>query len=115
MIKKWGVKTLLALILIGISAFALKSDVWVFWTWWLMAGVMGLAGMPLTGRLFKGFADKGWLFSKVIFIAISGFVTWFLVSVKILEFSTAACIGQGWWILKFFPILKTRSQSQRWE
>lgn len=93
MIKKWGVKILLALILIGISAFALKSDVWVFWTWWLMAGVMGLAGMPLTGRLFKGFADKGWLFSKVIFIAISGFVTWFLVSVKILEFSTAACIG----------------------
>ena len=93
MIKKWGVKILFALILIGASAFALKSDVWVFWTWWLMAGVMGLVGMPLTGKLFKGFADKGWLFSKVIFIAISGFLTWFLVSVKILKFTTAACIG----------------------
>ena len=93
MIKKWGVKILFALILIGASAFALKSDVWVFWTWWLMAGVMGLVGIPLTGKLFKGFADKGWLFSKVIFIAISGFLTWFLVSVKILKFTTAACIG----------------------
>ena len=93
MIKKWGVQTALMIILAAASVWLLKGDVWVFWTWWLMAGVMGLGGMPLTGRLFGGFKDKGWLFSKVIFIAVSGFLTWFLVSVKILKFTTASCIG----------------------
>lgn len=91
--KKWGIKILLSLFLLAASAILLKNDVWVFWTWWLLAGVMGLLGMPFASRIFSGFQDKGWMFSKALSIAISGFLTWFLVSVKLLKFTTWSCIG----------------------
>ena len=29
------IKLLLAVVLLGLSAFLLKGDVWTFWTWWL--------------------------------------------------------------------------------
>ena len=64
MIKKWGVQTALMIILAAASAWLLKGDVWVFWTWWLMAGVMGLGGMPLTGRLFGALRTKAGCFRK---------------------------------------------------
>lgn len=31
------IKLLLAVVLLGLSAFLLKGDVWTFWTWWLLA------------------------------------------------------------------------------
>ena len=57
------IKVVLAVLLLASSAYLLKSDVWTFWTWWLLAGVMGFAAMPVTGRLFGRFEDKGWIFS----------------------------------------------------
>ena len=81
------------LVLVGLSAYLLKGDVWTFWTWWLLALFMGMVAMPVTGRLFEGFEDKGWLFSKVFAIAVTGFLTWFLVAVELLPFTTAVCIG----------------------
>lgn len=54
---------------------------------------MGLMTMPLTGWLFRGFSDKGWIFSKVLAIALTGFLTWFLVAVKLLPFTTVTCVG----------------------
>lgn len=82
-----------AVILVVLSAYLLQGDVWTFWTWWLLALFMGMVAMPLTGRLFEGFEDKGWLFSKVLAIAVTGFLTWFLVAVEILPFTSAVCIG----------------------
>ena len=90
--KKWAPRVLLAAALAGLSAFLLKGDVWTFWTWWLLAFLMGMVAMPVTGRLFAGFEDKGWMFSKVTAIAVSGFLTWFLVAVKIIKFTTMTCI-----------------------
>ena len=49
--------------------------------WWMLAFLMGMLAMPVTGRLFCGFEDKGWIFSKVLAIAVTGFLTWFLVAV----------------------------------
>ena len=91
--KKWAPRVLLAMVLVGASAFLLKGDVWTFWTWWLLAFLMGMVAMPVTGRLFAGFEDKGWMFSKVLAVAVTGLLTWLLVSVKILPFTAAACIG----------------------
>ena len=81
-----------ALLLVALSAFLLQGDVWTFWTWYLLALVLGVAAMPLTGRLFRRFQDRGWMFSKVTAIAVSGFLTWFLVAVKIIKFTTVTCI-----------------------
>lgn len=91
--KIWIKKMVPAAVLIGISAFLLKGDVWVFWTWYLLAGIMGLIGMPVTGRLFQKFEDRGWMFSKVLAITVTGFFTWFLVAVRLLKFGTVTCVG----------------------
>ena len=91
-ITKQIFKIIPALLLVALSAFLLQGDVWTFWTWYLLALVLGAAAMPLTGRLFRRFQDRGWMFSKVTAIAISGFLTWFLVAVKIIKFTTMTCI-----------------------
>lgn len=91
--KKHIGKIGLALALIGISAFLLKGDVWIFWTWYLLAGVMGIAGMPVTGRLFGHFEDRGWIFSKILAITVTGFLTWWLVAAQLLKFTTLTCAG----------------------
>ena len=86
-------RVFLAAALAGLSAYLLKGDVWTFWTWWMLAFLMGMLAMPVTGRLFAGFEDKGWIFSKVLAIAVTGFLTWLLVAVKLLPFTTVSCIG----------------------
>ena len=91
-ITKQIFKIIPALLLVALSAFLLQGDVWTFWTWYLLALVLGAAAMPLTGRLFRRFQDRGWIFSKVTAIAVSGFLTWFLVAVKIIKFTTITCI-----------------------
>ncbi len=91
--KKWIIGAVPAALLLALSAFLLKGDVWVFWTWYLMAGVLGLAAMPATSRLFRRFQDRGWMFSKVLAIAGAGFVTWFLVAVSPAPFTMPVCIG----------------------
>lgn len=58
-----------------------------------MALLMGMIAMPVSGQLFRSFEDKGWLFSKVLAIAVTGFLTWFLVAGKVLKFTNASCIG----------------------
>ena len=91
-ITKQIFKIIPALLLVALSAFLLQGDVWTFWTWYLLALVLGAAAMPLTGRLFRRFQDRGWMFSKVTAIAVSGFLTGFLVAVKIIKFTTMTCI-----------------------
>ena len=91
-ITKQIFKIIPALLLVALSAFLLQGDVWTFWTWYLLALLLGAAAMPLTGRLFRRFQDRGWMFSKVTAIAVSGFLTWFLVAVKIIKFTTMSCI-----------------------
>ena len=93
MIKKTIIRAIPAALLVALSAFLLRGDVWTFWTWYLLAAVLGVVGMAVTGRLFRGFADKGWMFSKVVSITITGFLTWFLVSIKLLKFTTVTCVG----------------------
>ena len=92
-IKKYGITALAGGLLLVLSAVLLGQDVWTFWTWWLLALLMGLVAMPVTGRLFAGFADKGWLFSKVLAIGVTGFLTWFLVAIEIVPFTTITCVG----------------------
>lgn len=82
-----------AVVLIMAAVFLLQDDTWIFLTWWLMALLMGMIAMPVSGQLFRSFEDKGWLFSKVLAIAVIGFLTWFLVAGKVLKFTNASCVG----------------------
>lgn len=104
-IKKMILKLLPAGVLLGMAVWLLKGDVWTFLTWWLLAGVMGMAAMPLTGLLFREFDDKGWMFSKIVAIVVTGFLTWFLTAVKLLKFTTSACVGVSLACGLFFLLL----------
>ncbi|MGI6011387.1 MAG: DUF2298 domain-containing protein [Ruminococcus sp.] len=61
--------------------------------WWVAILVLGVSFMPLSKMLFRDFKDGGWLFSKVLGVAIPGFILWVLVCMGILQFNSAACIG----------------------
>ena len=87
------IKAIPAVFLVALSGVLLKGDAWTFWTWYLLAAVLGFLGMSVTGRMFRRFDDKGWVFSKVLSIAVTGFVTWLLITAGILPFTTATCIG----------------------
>lgn len=104
-----------AVILAVLSAFLLQGDVWTFWTWYLLALVLGIMAMPLTGRLFRRFDDKGWMFSKVIAIAVSGFLTWFLVAVRVLKFTTVTCVTVTVLCMILSVVLYIREQKEGFE
>ena len=88
---KWGICLAAAVLLIVLSAVLLRGDAYVFWTWWLLAFILGAVFMPLTSILFGYFEDKGWFFSKILGIACCGFAVWFLCTVKIIRFTTLTC------------------------
>lgn len=91
--KQIAGKALVSFLLLGISAFLLKWDVITFWIWWMLLGLLGMIFMPVTGRIFSRFQDKGWMFSKVLAVAVCGYLTWLLVSLKILKFTSPVCIA----------------------
>ncbi len=64
----------------------MKSDLLLILQWWLYIFVIGIIFMPLTKVIFSKLFDKGYLFSKVIGIAISSYIIWLLSSLKIVPF-----------------------------
>lgn len=82
--------------ILGVTAVSLPllgQDSGVFLKWWLMALILGIGFYPLTGRLFASFADKGWLFSKAIGAAVSGFLAWALICGGWLRFTASTVLG----------------------
>lgn len=74
----------LAKILFG-AEFGLVID------WWFTVLALGFVFLPLSFLVFNQFTDMGWMFSKVIGIAVSGWLVWYLSSLKILKFTRPGC------------------------
>lgn len=91
--KQWIKKGLFALAALILSVFLLKWDSLSFIIWWMMMLFLGIGFLPVCGRLFRGFADKGWIFSKVLGTAVCGYLTWVLCVGKILPFTWQSCVG----------------------
>ncbi|MDR1589456.1 MAG: DUF2298 domain-containing protein [Oscillospiraceae bacterium] len=68
------------------SAVLLRADFSRFILWWCVLFAVGAAFFPMTGAIFGRFESKGYIFSKVIGVALSGYVSWVLASLKILPF-----------------------------
>ena len=88
-----GGKVLLLIGLLISSHFLLGDDSAAFLKWWVALLLLGIGFLPLTGRLFSSFRDGGWLISKVLGIAGSGFLTWFLVCCNLTVFTVPVCLG----------------------
>ena len=70
----------------------LGADSLPFLKWWLAALVLGIGFFPLTARLFATFSDKGWVFSKAIGTALSGYLAFVLISFGIAPFENPTVI-----------------------
>lgn len=64
----------------------LEEILFILYWWGVLAGI-GFLFLPLTGKIFEKFIDRGYIFSKVIGIAVLSFLSWFFASIEILPFS----------------------------
>lgn len=76
---------LISIFIMGIGIF--KNDyiyILKFWTTLLM---LGITCFPITSLLFKNSHDNGWIFSKIIGLAISSWAIWIISYTKIFKYS----------------------------
>lgn len=74
------------------AVILLKQDFKAFFTWWLTLAALGIGFMPITTKIFSSFHDNGYLFSKALGLAVSGYLMWFLASIKLVKFTSASCM-----------------------
>ena len=79
-------------LLAGTAYWLLGSDFFTFLIWWEMLFLLGLVFMPVTSRMFRGFDDNGWMFSKVLAVAVCGYAQWLLACLKITPFTGITCV-----------------------
>ena len=65
----------------------LRGDATPFLVWWFCVLILGILFFPLSSRLFRSFSDKGWGFSKVLGIALSGYVMFSFCRAGIMPFT----------------------------
>lgn len=75
-----------------LNIFLLGGDMLPFIKWWFVVFCLGFIFMPISGLLFSHLYDKGYLFSKTIGIAFTGYTMWMLSAAKIMKFTTVSCI-----------------------
>ncbi len=93
MIKiKYMIQFPILIILIILANLGLKDDFIPFMQWWLVLLLLGLIFLPLTQKIFSSYHDNGYLFSKTIGIAISGYLMWLASSIRIMKFSSLSCV-----------------------
>ena len=62
-------------------------DFVIFLKYWFTIFILGIIFFPFVSLVFKKFNDKGWIFSKVIGIAISSWLVWILSYIRILKYT----------------------------
>lgn len=86
------VYTIIAIILLLIGRWMLQGDYIAFLQWWLAVAGIGIIFLPVTTILFADFHDKGYLFSKAIGIAFTGYLMWLFASLHVMKFTTVSSI-----------------------
>jgi len=70
-----------------IGKMLLKEEFFEVMQWWFALLLLGVSCFPLSNLLFSGFHDGGFMFSKAIGLALSGWLLWALSSLHILKFT----------------------------
>jgi YYY domain-containing protein len=84
--------SMIAIILFFIGKWMLRGDYIPFLQWWAVVAGIGIIFLPLTTILFANFHDKGYLFSKAIGIAVTGYLMWLFSSLHLMKFTTTSSI-----------------------
>ena len=105
---RFSISLIILAALTASSAVVLHDDFLPFFKWCIAAILLGAAAWPLSARLFSGFRDRGWMFSKIIGLAIPGFIVWVLTCFNITKFTAStsifvviifAAVCWGWYFL----------------
>lgn len=75
------------LVLILGYVFLKNSGYQYFIQWYTMLAIFSIVTLPMTVKVFKKFKDGGYIFSKAIGLAFSGFLMWLLSLTHILKFN----------------------------
>jgi YYY domain-containing protein len=84
--------SMIAVILFFIGKWMLRGDYIPFLQWWAVVAGIGIIFFPLTTILFANFHDRGYLFSKAIGIAVTGYLMWLFSSLHLMKFTTTSSI-----------------------
>ena len=60
--------------------------------WWLVVQALGLAGLPLTGLLFRALPDRGYAFSKVLGLLLTGYLAWLIAMLGLAPFGSGLLV-----------------------
>ena len=86
--KKTNIVLLITLgVIATIGKILFMNDYIFIVKWCLTLLTIGVIFYPLTLIIFKNFHDGGWIFSKVLGIAISSLIVWLLSYMKILKYT----------------------------
>lgn len=88
----YGIRIALCIIAYATAGQLLGKDFGDFITWWLTLLAITVTFYPVVGLMFQRFHDCGLIFSKSIGLALSGYLMWFLSSLRILRFNHANTI-----------------------
>jgi YYY domain-containing protein len=87
---------------LAVAAILLTKDFPSFIAWWAVWLGLGIIFFPMSSVIFARLQSKGYIFSKVIGLAIGGYLTWLASSFKILPFRwwaaylvLAYCLGMN--------------------
>ncbi len=77
--------------LIIMGKYLLGNDFLPFLQWYIVVFSIGIIFIPCSDVLFSSLIDRGYLFSKTIGIAITGYLMWLMSSLHIMKFRTLSC------------------------
>ena len=108
--RNYLIKIAPAVLLVVGAYWLLGSDFFTFLIWWEMICLLGLVFMPVTSRIFRGFDDNGWMFSKVLAVAVCGYVQWLLACLKITPFTGMTWLFVVWAVFCMESNVRTESR-----
>jgi YYY domain-containing protein len=84
--------SIIAIILLLVGKVLMKGDYPAFLQWWATAAILGIIFLPVTTLLFPRFHDRGYLFSKAIGVAVTGYLMWLFSSLRLMKFTPLSCM-----------------------
>ncbi|QHQ62507.1 hypothetical protein Ana3638_18380 [Anaerocolumna sedimenticola] len=111
---KYVIQVMFGIFIFILAKFLLKEDFFPFFKWWFVLLLLGIIFLPMTQKLFRFFHDNGYLFSKTVGLALTGYLMWFLSSLRIMKFNSLSCVIAGLLFLciNAFLFIKTKEEAK---
>lgn len=88
------------------------TDILSILQWWIVFLILGIFFLPLTGIIFRKFIDKGYIFSKILALALSSYLVFLFGIFHIAPFSifTILLVIIGFTLINASLLLKNKFQ-----